>query len=635
MAYRLAAAAEFAARRDDVPPLVREFVAASQQAAEHEHEKVRAQLVREVRSKRRLRSILAVAAVLLVLALVGGVLALVSRRRAEESAANEQVGRLVAESGRLLERRLDLALLLAAEANRRDDNPETRGALLTALNPNPSSARSFLGFLPSPSRAPFVVDASDDGRVVASGGFGETAPEGMVIVYDAIARTELGRMTAPHAFVSVDVSSDGRHVLAHNLFEVHLFDVASAASAKLPVPAPGAGDPAAVDRGETSIANALLRPGGEQFVVVTSDGVMTLWDLDGNQLDATLPGAPAGYVGFRRAAAAAFVSVDADGTLRIVERGDDGMRAIWWDIDRGEAVRTVSLEDPGVAILATAASTDGALLAGYEPDGGLFVWDLATGALRGDPADRPAGLRGLDFDPTSPTVLAAGVGRGGIVLYDVSTEREVGSPLLGQGSIGTKSVTFAADGSRLFNIDAYGPIGMWGEIGARGLIDEPLARGASGPEPSADGSRVLVAVDGERLEVRDGTDPSRPGVQIDPPGGAVPTRRGDGVRAERRRFDDGRVHRWRRTARLRRRRRHRRDAVVDRRPRGPRRASRLPQRRRLPRHRRRPVVDTAADVGCRHRRAGGRARSGRGRSRCPATSTAVRSSAPMARLSTW
>ena len=249
MAHRLAAAAEFAARRDDVPPLVREFVAASQQAAEHEHEKVRAQLVREVRSKRRLRSILAVAAVLLVLALVGGVLALVSRRRAEESAANEQVGRLVAESGRLLERRLDLALLLAAEANRRDDNPETRGALLTALNPNPSSARSFLGFLPSPSRAPFVVDASDDGRVVASGGFGETAPEGMVIVYDAIARTELGRMTAPHAFVSVDVSSDGRHVLAHNLFEVHLFDVASAASAKLPVPAPGAGDPAAVDRG--------------------------------------------------------------------------------------------------------------------------------------------------------------------------------------------------------------------------------------------------------------------------------------------------------------------------------------------------------------------------------------------------
>ena len=33
---------------------------------------------------------------------------------------------------------------------------------------------------------------------------------------------------------------------------------------------------------------------------------------------------------------------------------------------------------------------------------------------------------------------------------------------------------------------------------------------------------MLVAVDGERLEVRDGTDPSRPGVQIDPPGGAVP-----------------------------------------------------------------------------------------------------------------
>ena len=217
----------------------------------------------------------------------------------------------------------------------------------------------------------------------------------------------------------------------------------------------------------------------------------------------------------------------------------------------------------------------------------------------------------------------------------MSTEREVGSPLLGQGSIGTKSVTFAADGSRLFNIDAYGLVGCWGEIGARGLIDEPLARGAIGPEPSADGSRVLVAVDGERLEVRDGTDPSRPGVQIDVQGDAVLTQpeyelSADGSTMVA--FTAGQS-----TARLRRRRRDRANDVVEHRPGVDR---RLAAPRHLSADGSRVIV---ADRGWNRLRmwdvatgelAGELERSPRSIRR-PRSSTAVRSSAPMARLSTW
>ena len=468
---------------------------------------------------------LTAAAVLLVLALIGGIVAVFSQRRADEererataAAANEQVGRLVAESGRLVDRRLDLALLLAVEANRRDDTVESRGAVFSALNPNPSSDRSFLGFLGGPHRGQFDVDASDDGRVVASAGFGPTGRDGMVIVYDAEARTELGRITARIPFIGVDVSGDGRYVLAHTVFEVHLFDAVSGTAAKLPVPPPGAEDLAAVDRGENSIATALLRPGSEQFLVVTSDGVMTLWDLDGGApVDATLVDGPPGYIEFRRAAATGLVDFEPSGTLRVVQRGEDGMSLVFWDIDRGEAMRTVPLEDPGAPIRLVAASADGALLAGQAREA-LFVWDLTTGELRGDTADRPAQVRGVAFHPTAPTMLAIGLAGGGIALYDVSTERQVGEPLQGQGLSG-EGVVFAGDGSRLFSIDAVGLVGMWGERGASGLVNELLAPGVSGPEPSADGSRVLVVVDGTRLEVRDGADPRRRGVEIVPPAG--------------------------------------------------------------------------------------------------------------------
>ena len=130
---RLASVAELAGRRADLPSLVDDFVAAGQQLAERQHEQVRAQLAREIGARRRLRRALVAASVLLVLALAGGVLAWVAQRRAdderdraERSAATEQVGRLVAESERELDSRLDLALLLAVEARRRDDSPDPR-----------------------------------------------------------------------------------------------------------------------------------------------------------------------------------------------------------------------------------------------------------------------------------------------------------------------------------------------------------------------------------------------------------------------------------------------------------------------------------------------------------------------------
>ena len=289
---RLATAIEFVATHTELPPVVAEFVAASQLAATREQREVEARLQREVRNRRRLGRALVASGLLLVVALVGGVLAIAAQRRADDAAAlaeqrqseaeaerdSAQVERLVVESGALVDSNLDRALLLAVEANRREDSPETRGALLTALHPNEGSARAgaalaepaftnsaFLGFLTGPQRLQLSVDVSGDGGILASAGFAGPVPlEGMVVVYDTATTTEIGRITANSPFTALDVSDDGRYVLAHTHVDVYLFDTSSRTAVRLPVPRPSA-DMAEVDEGGTSIARALLRPGSEQF----------------------------------------------------------------------------------------------------------------------------------------------------------------------------------------------------------------------------------------------------------------------------------------------------------------------------------------------------------------------------------
>ncbi len=203
------------------------------------------------------------------------------------------------------------------EAYRRDDNPDTQGALLTALTRNMTSERdrfgsssldeggfaaplrsnsSFLGFLAGPARQQFDVDSSTDGRVVASAGLASNVPgEGMTIVFDSVRRTEIGRIESASMFLGVDVSDDGRFVLAFDHFQVHLFDTASRTAAVLPVASPGATSIADVDDGATSIAEVIFRPSGDEFLVITSDGELTLWNRAAlTPVDARLPGAPTG-----------------------------------------------------------------------------------------------------------------------------------------------------------------------------------------------------------------------------------------------------------------------------------------------------------------------------------------------------
>ena len=104
---RLASTLEWAATHDsELNELERSFVEESRNAAEHETRRAQ-------RANRRLRLLLAGVAVLFVLALVAGALALLSRSDARSSETAAVAQRIGAQA--LLVKDLDLSLLLARE----------------------------------------------------------------------------------------------------------------------------------------------------------------------------------------------------------------------------------------------------------------------------------------------------------------------------------------------------------------------------------------------------------------------------------------------------------------------------------------------------------------------------------------
>ena len=135
--------------------LEREFVEASTAANELE-------LARERRQNRRLRMLLAGAVGLLVLAVVAGVVALVSRSNAQQEAKAALGRQLGAEA--VSQPRIDLAMLLARESLNLDRSPQTEGTLLATLLRTPAVIGTFT--VPIKDR-PQDVRVSPDGRSIA------------------------------------------------------------------------------------------------------------------------------------------------------------------------------------------------------------------------------------------------------------------------------------------------------------------------------------------------------------------------------------------------------------------------------------------------------------------------------------
>ena len=115
------------------------------------------------RSQRRLRAVLAGVAVLLLLSIIAGVVALDQRGSAREQAVKADAQRLGARA--LVEDDLDRALLLARQGVALDDSAQTRGNLLAALLKSPAA----LGILRGDDEPIAVIGLSPDERTLAAG----------------------------------------------------------------------------------------------------------------------------------------------------------------------------------------------------------------------------------------------------------------------------------------------------------------------------------------------------------------------------------------------------------------------------------------------------------------------------------
>ena len=159
--------------------LEREFVDASRTANELE-------LARQRRQNRRLRMLLAGAVVLLVLAVVAGGLALVSRSNAQHEARVALGRQLGAEA--VSEPRIDLATLLARESLNLDRSFQTKGTLLATLLRTPAVIGTFT--VPIQDR-PLDVKVSPDGRSIAA-----ITNNNVMRIYDTRSHGQTGKFDA-------------------------------------------------------------------------------------------------------------------------------------------------------------------------------------------------------------------------------------------------------------------------------------------------------------------------------------------------------------------------------------------------------------------------------------------------------
>jgi WD40 repeat protein/class 3 adenylate cyclase/tRNA A-37 threonylcarbamoyl transferase component Bud32 len=152
---RLQATTDWAAtHQQDLNATERAFVQESSAAADRER---RAQL----RSNRRLRTLLAAAVVLLAVAFGAGALALVQRNHAQAQSLTSDAELLGAQAQ--TEPKLDTALLLGVAGVRLQNRTQTRSDLLAALQRSPALIRIL-----RPSRSEIVaLRVSPDGRLLA------------------------------------------------------------------------------------------------------------------------------------------------------------------------------------------------------------------------------------------------------------------------------------------------------------------------------------------------------------------------------------------------------------------------------------------------------------------------------------
>ncbi|HEX6246629.1 MAG TPA: BTAD domain-containing putative transcriptional regulator [Nocardioidaceae bacterium] len=476
----------------DLTPTERAFLEAGEQLAKREHRATEEKVRYQRRVNRRLTSLLAVAAVLLVAALAAGALAVREADRAEAEAARARVQATAADARRLsaqalVEPDLDTALLLAAEAVRRDESSDTRANLLATL-----------------SRAPQLIGTATLDPLVGlgvshtAGSVAVASPSG-VTVYDPESMDVVGHHGSASASASV-FSPDGRHLaMTLNAWSpsrwtgqtrpIRILDVATW---ELAAVQPG-GQPdgrvvnhaIAYDSTGRHLAAAFDHPTEGQSVIA-------VWDL-------TRPGRPVTTI--EVASSVPRLELSPNATSLVVST--NGMARLY-DARSGELLREVGPFE-GAVPPALAMAPDGRAVA--IPDGSS-VTVLSLPGLR-----QVARLRGhdgsvtaLDFSPDGRLVAAGGDDHS-VMVWSLDEGAAV-SRMEGHSGV-VWAVGFSGDGRTLYSAGPDRRLLAWDLRGERRFVPERrLATPDGSPffgrmSPDGDRAAYVVGFDPVRIQLQD------------------------------------------------------------------------------------------------------------------------------------
>ncbi|KUI03871.1 hypothetical protein AU190_04315 [Mycolicibacterium acapulense] len=479
-------------------------------------------------------------AVLTVVAVVAGTIAVYNANRAEQRRIQAEAQRLAAQSQTELERP-DLAFLLAAQGYRLDPSVRTASALLTAVANMPEIKQR----IPTASPVTGVAISEATDRVWIG------TADGDVIVHRFSDGTELARSDAHfnREVVAMARSGDDSVVVTDGTVIATLDGAAATTSLRTP---------------DQAVLSLAVDASGRIAAGTVSGGVL-VWEPDNTRAATTFRGIVDGTDGeYAWITALAWTP---DGDL-IVAGQDGGLRRFNPATPETPVWHQQDTSDPGGWVSAVTVVDDGTIVTGGT-DGSIGFWDAATGeltdagrasmhldsvralAVTGDPPEEGSvasvsddgsllywnhlvgtpplppirvdeqAATSVAWDPANPSHGVTGGQAGGALLLDYGEDQRRPLARTPKDLGDVASVAISASGDRL----ALTRVKDWRE-GREGSIEvvselfmtDPDEVAATGPSAvidadvnklvfTPDGSRLLAATDDGSVAVWDGSVP--------------------------------------------------------------------------------------------------------------------------------
>jgi DNA-binding SARP family transcriptional activator/WD40 repeat protein len=492
---RLTAALDWADGHDpDLNSAEREYLARSRTASEGEVTRVR-------RTNRRIRGLLAGVAMLLVLSLIVGNLAL-GQRDSARAATDVADARLLAARS-LTEKDLTVSLLLGREAVDLDDTAQTRSALLAALQRDPAAIAVMHANGSTPGDLTQWIRLSPDRHIIAAGGARTTVDFFDAVTYQPLWTVDIGEKTT-----TGDFSPDGGTLAVAGVdHQIWAIDVSTRTPRS--VKTGGAVDALLFAPQDGSLLSA--ESNGQTGFIVTRDplalepsrppvrsqsGPITAMDVsaDGRRLVTT------GLLPFDTPGPTAYTTLWSTRDLHRVAGPFP-----WGGND-------VALSPDGRTAAIAAVQYDSPF--GDDLKGRLVLLDLQTGDTRksGESRQRslgpPLGLTGVTFAAEGSSVISTGDDHR-ILVWDSSSAPRIEDEFEDPEGQDAFTPVLSPDDATAFTIDADGDIVAWDVTGGQSLGRRFTA--GSGAPWNGGSPWFAVSPDGGKLAIVQNVGPSRSG----------------------------------------------------------------------------------------------------------------------------